>query len=143
MTFVGEHKNELYFSGRHLSSICLACSYRIDFHLLQLQVCCCKANVIRDIKNPKIIFTPLSVLDVPAACMSGNLSIPHIREQSMFRMLVRRVKRTIFGSQREEMTGDWKEYHNEDLYDFYSLPNHIQVVKLREKRCAGHGANVE
>jgi hypothetical protein len=45
---------------------------------------------------------------MPAACVSGNLSIPHIREESMFRMLVRRVKRKIFGSQREEMTGDWK-----------------------------------
>jgi hypothetical protein len=44
-----------------------------------------------------------------------------------------RVLRRIFGSKRDEVTGDWRRIHNEELYDLYSS-NIIRVIKSRRKR---------
>ena len=38
-----------------------------------------------------------------------------------------RVLRTIFGPKREDVTGEWRKLHNEELYDLYS-PTIIQVI---------------
>jgi hypothetical protein len=51
-----------------------------------------------------------------------------------------RVLRRIFGPKREEVTGQWRRLHNEELNDPYSSPNIIQVMKLRRMRWAGHVA---
>ena len=48
----------------------------------------------------------------------------------------------IFGPKRDEVTGEWRKLHNEELRDLYSLPNIVQVVKSRRMRCAGHVARV-
>jgi hypothetical protein len=49
-----------------------------------------------------------------------------------------RVLRRIFGSKRDEATGEWRRLHNEELNDLYSSPNIIRVIKSR--RWAGHVA---
>jgi hypothetical protein len=41
----------------------------------------------------------------------------------------KRVQRRIFGHKREEVTGDWRKFHNEELQNFYSSPNIIKIVK--------------
>jgi len=51
-----------------------------------------------------------------------------------------RVLRRVFGPKREEVTGEWKKLHNEELSDLYSLPNIVRVVKSRRMRWAGHVA---
>jgi hypothetical protein len=43
--------------------------------------------------------------------------------------------RRIFGPKRDEVTGEWRRLHNEDLY---SSPNIIRVIKSRRMRWAGH-----
>jgi hypothetical protein len=48
-----------------------------------------------------------------------------------------RVLSRIFGPKRDEVTGEWRRLHNEELHDLYSLPNIIQVIKSR-RRWAGH-----
>jgi hypothetical protein len=53
-----------------------------------------------------------------------------------------RVLRTVFGSKRDEVTGEWRKLHNEDLNALYSLPNIVRVVKSRRIRWAGHVARM-
>ena len=48
--------------------------------------------------------------------------------------------RKVFGPKRDEVTGEWRKLHNEELNDLYSSPNIIWVIKLRRKRWAGHVA---
>jgi hypothetical protein len=39
--------------------------------------------------------------------------------------------RRVFGPKRDEVTGEWRKLHNEELNDLYSLPNVVRVVKSR------------
>ena len=48
--------------------------------------------------------------------------------------------RRIFGSRRDEVTGEWRRLHNEELNDLYSSLNIVWVVKSRRMRWAGHVA---
>ena len=52
------------------------------------------------------------------------------------------VLRIIFGPKMEEVTGEWRKLHNEDLNDLNYPPNIIQVIKSRRVRCVGHVAHV-
>jgi len=52
-----------------------------------------------------------------------------------------RVLRRVFGPMRDEVTGEWRKLHNDELSDLYSLPNIVRVVKSR-MRWAGHVARV-
>jgi hypothetical protein len=47
-----------------------------------------------------------------------------------------------FGPRRDEVTGDWRKLHNEELHSLYSLPNIIRMMKSRRMRWAGHVARM-
>jgi hypothetical protein len=51
-----------------------------------------------------------------------------------------RVLRRIFGTKRDEVTGEWRKLHNEKLNDLYSSPNVVRVIKSRRMRCSAYGA---
>jgi hypothetical protein len=53
-----------------------------------------------------------------------------------------RVLRRVFGPKRDEVTGEWRKLHNEELNDLYSLPNIVPVVKSRRMKWAGHVARM-
>jgi hypothetical protein len=52
------------------------------------------------------------------------------------------VLRRIFGRRRDEVTGEWRKLHNEELNDLYCSPNIVWVIKSRRMRWAGHVARM-
>ena len=53
-----------------------------------------------------------------------------------------RVLRRIFGPKRDEVTGEWRKLHNEELNYLYPSPNIVRVIKSRRIRWAGHVARM-
>jgi hypothetical protein len=53
-----------------------------------------------------------------------------------------RVLRRIFAPTRDEVRGEWRKLHNEELHDLYSSPSIIRIIKARRKRWAGHVARM-
>jgi hypothetical protein len=53
-----------------------------------------------------------------------------------------RVLRRIFGPKRDEVTGDWRKLHNEELHNLRSSPNIIGMIKSRTIRWAGYVARM-
>jgi len=49
-------------------------------------------------------------------------------------------KRRVHGVKREEVIGEWRKLHNDELNDLYSSPNTVRVIKSRRMRWAGHVA---
>ena len=52
-------------------------------------------------------------------------------------MFENRVLRRIFVPKRDEVAGEWRKLHNEELNDLYSSPNIARVIKLGRMRWAG------
>ena len=65
-----------------------------------------------------------------------------MREERRLRVFENRVLRKVFGPKRDEVTGEWRKLHNEELNVLYSLPSIVQVVKSRRMRWAGHVARM-
>jgi hypothetical protein len=57
-------------------------------------------------------------------------------------VLENRVLRRIFGPMRDEVMGEWRKLHNEELHSLYSSPDIITQVKSRRMRWAGHVARM-
>ena len=60
----------------------------------------------------------------------------------MLRVFDNRVLRRIFGPKRDEVTGEWRKIHNEELNDLYCSPSIVRVIKSRRMRSAGHVARM-
>jgi hypothetical protein len=58
------------------------------------------------------------------------------------RVFENRVLRIIFGPKRDEVTGEWRKLHNEELHILYCSPNIIRQIKSRRMKWAGHVARM-
>jgi hypothetical protein len=67
-------------------------------------------------------------------CETWSLTL---KEECRLRVFENRVLR-ILGPKRDEVTGEWRQLHNEELNALYSLPNIVRVIKSRRMRWAGH-----
>jgi len=65
-----------------------------------------------------------------------------LRDERKLRVFENMVVRRIFGPRRDEVTGERRNLHNEELNDFYSSPNIVRVIKLRRMRWVGHVARM-
>ena len=57
-------------------------------------------------------------------------------------MFENKVLRRIFGPRRDEVTGEWRRLHNEEINDLYCSPNIVRVIKSRRMRWAWHVARM-
>jgi hypothetical protein len=65
-----------------------------------------------------------------------------LKEENRLRLFENRVLRRIFGPRRDEVTGDWRKLHNEELTNLYSSLNIIGTMKSKRVRWVGHVARV-
>jgi hypothetical protein len=65
-----------------------------------------------------------------------------LKEEHRLRVFENRVLRRIFGQKTDEMTGGWRKLHNEELYNLYSSPNIIRMIKSKKMIWAGHVARM-
>ena len=88
-----------------------------------------KINIYRTIILPVVLY----------GCETWSLTL---REERRLRVFENRVLRRVFGSKRDEVTGEWRKLNNEELSDLYSIPNIVRVVKSRRMRWAWHVARM-
>ena len=72
---------------------------------------------------------------VLCGCETWSLAL---REKRRLRVFENVVLRRIFGPKRDEVQGEWRKLHNEELHELYSSPDIVRVTKLRRMRQAGH-----
>jgi len=91
-------------------------------------------------KNLKIkIYRTIILPVVLYGCETWSLIL---RDERKLRVFENMVLRRIFGPRREEVTGEWRRLHNEELNDMYCSPNIVRVIKSRRMKWAGHVARM-
>jgi len=91
-------------------------------------------------KNLKIkIYSTIILPVVLYRCETWSLTV---REERRLRVFENRVLRGIFGAKGDEVTGEGRKLHNEELNDLYCSPNIVRVIKSRRMRWAGHVARM-
>ena len=80
-----------------------------------------KIKIYRTIILPVVLY----------GCETWSLTLT---DERRLRVFENRVLRRVFGPKRDEVTGEWRKLHNEELSDLYPLPNIVQVVKSRRMR---------
>jgi hypothetical protein len=91
-------------------------------------------------KNLKIrIYKTIILPVVLYGCETWSLTL---REEYRLRVFENRVLRRIFRPRRDEVTGEWRKLHNEEIHDLYSSPSIIRIMKSKRMRWTGHAARM-
>ena len=87
------------------------------------------------IKTYRSIILPV----VLYGCETRSLTL---REKRRLRLFENGMLRRIFRPKRDNVTGEWRKLHHEELNYLYPSPNIIRVIKTRRMRWAGHVAGL-
>ena len=74
--------------------------------------------------------------------MGVKLGLSKLREERWLKVFQNGGLRGIFEAERDEVTGEWRKIHNEELNDPYCSPNIFRVIKSSRMRWAGHVARM-
>jgi hypothetical protein len=91
-------------------------------------------------KNLKIRIYKIIIL--PVVLYGSETWSLTLREEHRLGMFENRVLRRIFGPKRDDVTGEWRKLHNEELRGLYSSPSIIKIMKPRKMRWVGHVARL-
>jgi hypothetical protein len=84
------------------------------------------------LRNVKVkIYKTIILPVVLYGCETWSLTL---REAHRLRVFENRILRRIFAPKRDEVTGEWRKLHNEELHNLYSSPDIIRQVKSRRMR---------
>jgi hypothetical protein len=72
------------------------------------------------------MYEPIILPMVLYGCETWSLTLG---EEHRLRVFENRMLRRIFGPKRDEVTGKWRKLHNEELYNVFSSPNIIRMIK--------------
>jgi hypothetical protein len=92
----------------------------------------------KNIKNR--IYRIITLPDVLYGCETLSLTLREVRRLRVFE---NRVLRRIFEPRKDEVAGEWRTLHIEELNDLYSSSNIIRMIKWRRIRWAGHVARIK
>jgi hypothetical protein len=98
----------------------------LSSHLLSRNV---KVKIYKTIILPVVLY----------GCETWSLTL---REELRLMVFENRVLRIIFVPKRDEVTGEWRKLHSEELHNLYSSPDVIRQVKSMRMRWAGHVARM-
>jgi len=105
-------------------------------HSVQNVLCCCLLYKNLKIKIYRTVILPI----VLCGCETWSLTL---REELRLRVYENRVLRGIFVAKGDEVTGEWRKLHNEELNDLYCSPNILRLITSSRIRWAGHVARME
>jgi hypothetical protein len=93
-------------------------------------------------KKKNIKFKVYRNIKLPVICYECETLSFTLREERRLRMFENCLLRRIFEPNRDTVTAEWRQLHDEELTDLYSSPNIPRVIKSRRMKRAGHVADM-
>ena len=123
------HQSSNLFRPGKFRSTSFSSSWWAPFHPLDFLSKNTKIKIHRTIILPVVLY----------GCEAWSVTLT---EKRRLRVFENRVLRRLFGPKRDEVLGEWRKLHNEELNDLYCSTDTVRVMKLRRKGWAGHVARM-